>query len=96
MTSAFFTFNLLWIALIVWNYSDIILKYELRVKLFNPEKATFKKHDLIRVNFMSSKDNYDKQWMNSKCTNIEIMIGNETGETNKLFKSHFNKYQLGL
>ena len=38
---------------------------------------------IMNVNFISSKDNDDKQLMYFKSDNIEIMIGNET---NKIMK----------
>ena len=50
----------------------------------------------MKVNFMSSKDNGDGQFMDSKCGSVEIMTVNETNEIiNQLFESLLSSYQIG-
>ena len=54
-------------------------------------------HLTMNVNFLSSKDNYDKPSMDSKSDYIEIMIGNNTNEIiNELFSSILSRYQIDL
>ena len=49
----------------------------------------------MKVKFMSSKHNDDKQLMQTKNDNIETMISNEADEIiNKLLESLLTKYQL--
>lgn len=51
----------------------------------------------MKVNFMSSKDNGDGQFMDSKSGSVEIMTVNETNEIiNQLFESLLSSYQIGL
>ena len=51
----------------------------------------------IKISFLSSKVNNDKQLTYSKSDNIEIMIGNETDKTiNELFDSLFTQYKTKL
>ena len=50
----------------------------------------------MKVNFMSSKDNGDRQFMDSKSGSVEIMTVNETNEIiNQLFESLLSSYQIG-
>lgn len=50
----------------------------------------------MKVNFMSSKDNGDGQFMDSKSGSVEIMTANETNEIiNQLFESLLSSYQIG-
>ena len=47
----------------------------------------------MKINFLSSKNNDDKQLMHSKSDNIEIITGNKTDQViNKLFKSLLTRY----
>ena len=49
------------------------------------------------INFISSTDSDDIHTMHTKSNNIEIMMGNETGEIiEELFESLLQKYQEGL
>ena len=51
----------------------------------------------MKINFLSSKNNDDKQLMHSKSDNIEIITGNKTDQViNKPFKSLLTRYQLDL
>ena len=67
-------------------------------KLDEPKTSVKWKINLkMKVNFMSSKDNDDKQWMHSKSNNIVIIIGNETDEIiNEIFETLFTWYQRGI
>ena len=47
----------------------------------------------INVNFISSKENDDKQFICSKSDNIEIMI---TKEKEEIIKNFFNPFLLGM
>ena len=50
----------------------------------------------MKVNFMSSKDNGDGQFMDSKSGSVEIITVNETNEIiNQLFESLLSSYQIG-
>lgn len=50
----------------------------------------------MKVNFMSSKDNGDGQFMDSKSGSVEIMTVNETNEIiNQLFESLLSSHQIG-
>ena len=47
----------------------------------------------MKINFVSSINNDDKQLMHSKSDNIEIIIGNKTDQViNKFFKSLLTRY----
>ena len=51
----------------------------------------------IKINFSSSRGSNEKQLMNSKNGNIEIMIGNDADEIiNDLFTSFPCSYEIGL
>ena len=51
----------------------------------------------MTINFFSSKDSEEVRTMHSKSDNIEISIGDETGEIIKdLFDSFLQRYQKGL
>ena len=51
----------------------------------------------MTINFFSSKDSEEVRTMHSKSDNIEILIGDETGEIIKdLFDSFLQRYQKGL
>ena len=56
-----------------------------------------KTHFTMKVNFMLSKDNDDKQLMHSQSDSVEFMIGSKTDEIiNELSESLLTRYQLGL
>ena len=51
----------------------------------------------IKINFSSSRGSNEKQLMNSKNGNIEIMIGNDADKTiNDLFSLLSCRYEIGL
>ena len=51
----------------------------------------------MKINFMSSKDNDDKQSMDSKSNNKEIISSNKTNKIiDELSESCFTRYQLDL
>ena len=51
----------------------------------------------MQINFISSKDSEETRTMNTKSSNIGIIMGNETDEIiKKLFDSLLQKYQDGL
>ena len=51
----------------------------------------------MTINFFSSKDSEEIRTMHSKSDNIEILIGNETGEIiEDLFDYFLQRYQKGL
>ena len=51
----------------------------------------------MTINFFSSKDSEEIRTMHSKSDNIEILIGNETGEIiEDLFDYLLQRYQKGL
>ena len=55
-------------------------------------------HLTMKVNFVSSKDNNDKQLIHSKCDNMQkSWLATKTDEINhKLFKLLINRDELGL
>ena len=51
----------------------------------------------MAINFISSKDSGETRTMDTKSSNVEIMMGTETDEIIKdLFESFLQKYQEGL
>ena len=51
----------------------------------------------IKINFSSSRSSNEKQLMNSKSGNIEIMIVNDTDQIiNDLFSLFLCSYEIGL
>ena len=51
----------------------------------------------MAINFVSSKDSDQNRIMRTKSHNVEIMMGNETGEIIKeLFESLLQNYQIDL
>ena len=55
-------------------------------------QGKWKIHLTMAINFFSSKDSEEIRTMHSKSENIEILIGNETGEIIKdLFDSFLQK-----
>ena len=61
------------------------------------KSGEWKIHLTMKINFVSSKDNDDKQFMHSKSDNIEIMIGDKTDEIVKeIFQSLLTRYQTSL
>ena len=51
----------------------------------------------MAINFIFSKDSDETRTMHTKSTDVEILIGSETGETiEKFFESFLQKYQKGL
>ena len=57
------------------------------------------KHLIMKITFISLKDNGESQLMHSKSDNIQIMIGNDTHEITGDFLNYWrllNRYQMGL
>ena len=60
-------------------------------------QGEWKIHVTMAINFFSSKDSEEIRTMHSKSENIEILIGNETGEIiEDLFDSFLKTHQNGL
>ena len=58
---------------------------------------TWKIQLTISINFLSSKENYEKRVVHSKSDNIEITINDKEDETiEDFFQSLLSRYQIGL
>ena len=79
------------------KYLDIIRPYLSDMINDHKTQSEWKIQLTMQINFISSKDSEETRTMNTKSSNIGIIMGNETDEIiKKLFDSLLQKYQDGL